>query len=227
VKQTSLLVLALALAIASVAAGDEAKPVTKNIDYDAEPERVISQELCESGADLVTPGPTCPEGFFPRHRVVVEDTCNGKPYTVAISSLQDTVDRLRVVNADGATQRPEIFFDARSGATGRGGDIRLVRYDPPREEGSCWKLHRLFRYPTRATLGKLPKGAAGRDSFSVFLGNVTRRYNGLELRVVETFVDRDDAFCCPSFRRSSYFRYRSGPDRYVKYATRVARIKKR
>jgi hypothetical protein len=45
--------------------------------------------------------------------------------------------------------------------------------------------------------------------------------------MIETYVDRDDAFCCPSFRRVSYFRYRGGRDRYVRYATRVTRIKSR
>jgi hypothetical protein len=157
---------------------------------------------------------------------VIEDTCNGKPYTRDISSVQDTVDRLRVIDADGATQRPEIFFDTRSGATGRGGDARVVRYDPD-DSGSCWKPHRLFRYPTRATLGRIPRGAEGRVGFSPFLGNFRNRYGGREVRMIETYVDRDDAFCCPSFRRVSYFRYRSGPDRYVRYRTRVNRIKKR
>jgi hypothetical protein len=220
------LALVLLAALASLARADEPGPVSANLDTDPGLERVVPLQLCESldGKRRVEP-PACTDQEFPRRRVVIEDTCNEAPYTRDISSVQDTVYRLRVINADGATQRPEIFFDARSGATGRGGEIRIVRYDPI--AGSCSKPRTLFRYPARATLGPVPRGAAGRDSFSPFLGNFSKRYNGRELRMVETYVDRDDAFCCPSFRRVSYFRYRGGRDRYVRYATRVKRIKKR
>lgn len=220
------LVLALCLSLISPARGDEAAPLSANIDYDAELERVLGLQICESSdGRRRLPPPTCTDDEYPRRRVVIEDTCNGKPYTRGVSSVQDTVDRLRVINADGATQRPEIYFDSRSGATGRGGDVRVVRYDPV--EGSCWKPHQLFHYPTRATLGPIPRGAAGRDSFSPYLGDFSRRYNGREIRMIETYVDRDDAFCCPSFKRVTYFRFRSGTDRYVRYRTRVSRIKRR
>jgi hypothetical protein len=225
-RLAAVLAVGLFVALGSLARGDEAAPVTANIDYDPELERVVPQQFCETadGKRRVSP-PACTDEEFPRRRIVIEDTCNGMPYTRDISSLQDTVDRLRVTNVDGATQRPEIFFDSRSGATGRGGDIRVVRYDPV--AGGCWKPHRLFRYPTQATLGPIPRGAAGRDSFSAFVGNFSKRFDGREIRVIETYVDRDDAFCCPSFRRVTYFRYRSGPDRYARYQTRVKRIKKR
>jgi hypothetical protein len=218
--------LALLLSLTSLAGGDEAGPLSVNLDGDPTLERVVGQQLCESSdGSLGLPQPSCPEDQFLRRRVVIEDTCDGKPYTRDISSVQDTVDRLRVINADGATRRPEIFFDMRSGATGRGGDVRLVRYDPT--DGSCWQPHRLFRYPTRATLGRIPRGAEGRIGFSPFLGNFSKRFGGREIRMIETYVDRDDAFCCPSFRRVTYFRFRFGTDRYVRYRTRVSRIKKR
>jgi hypothetical protein len=226
VTQALPLALAVVAATAALASADEAGPVSANLDADPALERVVSEELCGSADGKPhLPQPSCADNEFLQHRVVIEDTCDAKPYRRVISSVQDTVDRLRVINADGATKRPEIFFDSRSGATGRGGDIRVVRYDPV--QGSCWKPHRLFRYPTPATLGPIPRGAAGRDSFSAFLRNFSRRFSGREIRVIETYVDRDDAFCCPSFRRITYFRYRSEPDRYVRYQTRVKRIKKR
>jgi len=226
-RLTAALALLLLAAFGSLArAADEPGPVSANLDSDPDLERVVPVQICESfdGKRHVQP-PACGDQEFPRRRIVIEDTCNGTPYARDISSVQDTIYRLRVINADGATQRPEIFFDARSGATGRGGEIRVMRYDPV--AGSCWKPHTLFRYPARATLGPIPRGAAGRDSFSPFLGNFSKRYNGRELRMIETYVDRDDAFCCPSFRRVSYFRYRSGRDKYVRYETRVTRIKTR
>jgi hypothetical protein len=225
-RRIALSAVPLALALASLAIGDEASPVSANLDADPELERVVPQQLCESSdGKRRLAQPPCADDEYPRRRVVIEDMCDGLPYTRDISSVQDTVDRVRVINADGATQRPEIFLDSRSGATGRGGDVRVVRYDPV--EGSCREPHRLFRYPTRATLGPIPRGAAGRDSFSPFLGNFSKRYNGREIRMIETYVDRDDAFCCPSFRRVTYFRFRPGPDRYVRYRTRVNRIKSR
>ena len=220
------LALLLLATLGSLARADEAGPVSANLDSDPDLEHVVPVQICESfdGKRRVPP-PACGDKEFPRHRIVIEDTCNGMPYTRDVSSVQDTIYRLRVVNADGATQRPEIFFDARSGATGRGGDIRVVRYDPVAD--ACWKPHRLFRYPARDTLGRIPRGAAGHDSFSAFLGNFSKRFNGREIRMIETYVDRDDAFCCPSFRRITYFRYRSGRNKYVRYATRVTRIKTR
>jgi hypothetical protein len=220
------LAIALLTTLGSLARADEAGPVSANLDSDTDLERVVPVQICESfdGTRRVPP-PACGDQEFPRHRIVIEDTCNGTPYTRDISSVQDTTYRLRVINADGATQRPEIFFDMRSGATGRGGEIRILRYDPV--AGGCWKPHRLFRYPARDTLGPIPGGAAGRDSFSAFLGNFSQRFKGREVRMIETYVDRNDAFCCPSFRRVTYFRYRSGPDRYVRYATRVRRLRTR
>jgi hypothetical protein len=221
------LTVAALLTTGGLAAGEGAVEHSANLDGDAALERIVPQEVCEAQDGRThLPAPTCGADEFPRHAVEIVDTCQGRPYVRRISSVQDIVDRLRIVNADGATNRPEIFFDMRSGATGRGGDIRLVRYDPVPGR-PCWKPHRLFRYPTRATVGRIPRGAAGHDGFSAQLGNFSRRFDGLEVRVIETYVDSDDAFCCPSFRRVSLFRFRSGPNRYGRYRTRVTRIKTR
>jgi hypothetical protein len=57
------------------------------------------------------------------------------------------------------------------------------------------------------------------------LREYTRRYKGKEVRLVETYLDRDDAFCCPSFKRVTYFRFSPRPDRFVRYGTRVSRIR--
>lgn len=211
----------------STAVGGGARPVSANLDSGPARERIVPQQVCRtSTGDIHLPQPACSADEFPQRRVVIEDICDGNPHTSVISSVQDTVDRLRVVNADGVTPRPEVFFDARSGATGRAGDIRVVRYDPV--QGSpCWKPRRLFRYPTRATLGPVPRGASGHDSFGARLGNFNKRYKGREIRMSETYVDPDDAFCCPSFRRVTFFRYKAAVNRYVRYQTDVKRIKSR
>jgi hypothetical protein len=226
-----LLAFALVFASATVADGDAGGPVSTNLDNDPGLERVVPQEVCESiknGSVRPTP-PPCGENEFSRRRIVVEDSCpGGGTHQKTISSVQDTVDRFRVTEVDGKTKRPEIFFDMRSGATGRGGEIRVVRYSSsgalPCQPG---KAHRLFRYPARSTLGPVPRGAAGHDGFSASLGDYGRRYAGKEIRVIETYVDRDDAFCCPSFRRITYFRFSRARDEYARYRTHVTRIKKR
>jgi hypothetical protein len=225
-----LLVLALVLVPAAVAGGDSPGPVTANLDNDPELERVVPQDVCQTlKGNLRAAPPACTENEFLRHRIAIEDSCSGgQPLQTSISGVQDTVDRLRVTEADGKTKRPEIFFDMRSGATGRGGEIRLVRYSPPARI-ACHgaRVHRLFRYPSRATLGRIPRGAVGHDSFSALLGDYEKRYAGKEIRVIETYVDHDDAFCCPSFRRITNFRFSRARDEYVRYRSRVGRLKKR
>jgi hypothetical protein len=213
--------VALALAAASPAA-DRFR--TSNLDSDPEPERLVVRELCQSAdGELTPPQPRCGNDQFPRRRIEIEDVCNGQPASLLVSTVQDDVSKLRVLEADGRTARPEIFFDLRSGATGRGGDVRLVRLDEV--TGACPRTLALFRYPSRSTRGAIPRGAAFRDSFSVSVGDRRKRYRGKEIRVTETYVDRDDAYCCPSFRRDTYFFFARRVDRYVRYGTRVRRIK--
>jgi hypothetical protein len=201
-------------------------PKSVNLDSDPNLERVVPRRLCEaSDGTLHPPQPSCADEQFPVRRIEVEDTCHAMPYVRSISSVQDFVAKLRVTEADGSTPEPEIFFDLRSGATGRGGDVRVLHYGGA--TGDCPGRRDLFRYPAKRTLGPLPKGAAGHDSFSVFLANYSRRYRGKEIRVVETYVDRDDAFCCPSFKRTSFFRFSRSKGIYVRYRSHSRRIKKR
>jgi hypothetical protein len=194
-----------------------------NLDGDPEPERVVPQQYCEAlDGSLHLPQPACTDEQFARRRLEIEDVCDGVTARRNISSVQDSVDRLRVVEADGSSDRPEIFFDMRSGATGRLGELRVVRFD---DGPGCPTPRYLFRYPSMATLGRLSRGAVGRVNFFARLRDYSGRYRGQEVQLGETYVDRNDAFCCPSFRRVTYFRYRAGPDRYVRYKTGVKRIK--
>jgi hypothetical protein len=209
----------------ALAASDN--PRRANLDSDPALERVVARQVCQADDETITvPPPACREDQFPRRRIEVEDSCGGKPFILAISSVQDFVGRLRITNADGTTKRPEIFFDLRSGATGRGGEAQVVRIVDERPGRECPSEQILFGYPSKSTLGRIPRGAAGRDSWSPALRDLTRRYRGKEIRMSETYVDRNDAFCCPSFERVSYFRFSRPRDRYVRYRTRVERIKK-
>jgi hypothetical protein len=221
------ILLAIVFIVSFVAGGralgqDTSK--TGNLDSDPALEKVVARQLCEAtDGTLQLAQPECGADQFPRRRIEIEDTCGGKSYRRPISSVQDFVDVLRLVNAVGSAARQEVFFDLRSGATGRGGDIRLVRYGGG---GSCPTPHSIFHYPTSKTIGPVPRGASGHDSFSVSLGNYSDRYRGREIRVVETYIDRDDAYCCPTFKRTTHFRFAGKRDTYVRYRTQVKRLKK-
>jgi hypothetical protein len=145
---------------------------------------------------------------------------------VVVSSVQDIVNRLSIVNLDGLTPRPEIYFDLRSGASGRVGDTRIIRWDDPAAAGTCEHIRTLFKYPSRRARGKIPRGASYRDNYGVRVKEFSKRYPGQEVRLTETYVKRHDAFCCPSFERTSYFGYSGGKDVYERYSTRVKRLKK-
>jgi hypothetical protein len=215
------------LALLALPAAGLAQGVTKtrsvNLDADPDLERVIPQEVCT--ALTASAGQSaCPPEQFVQRRVVIEDVCNGAPYAVVASSVQDTVDRLEVRNIDALTNQPEIFFDMRSGASGRVGDTRILRWGDA-SAGACPQVRTLFRY-SRKTRGKIPRGARYRDNYSARLRDFSKRFAGEEIRLTEAYVDRDDPFCCPNFKRTTYFGYSASKDEYVRYSTRVKRIKK-
>jgi hypothetical protein len=216
----------LALLVAPAAAMAQGVTDTRTVNLDADPalEEVIPQEVCtalSAGARVSV----CTPDQYPQRRLVIADTCNGAPTPVVISSVQDNVDVLRIENFVGLGDRPEIFFDMRSGASGRVGDTRLVRWGDA-SNAACPKPRTLFRYPSKRTRGRVPRGAAYHDNYSVRLRDFSKRFAGKEIRLTESYVDRNDPFCCPSFKRTTFFGYSAGKDRYVRYRTRVKRIKK-
>src|SRR5262249_55578897 len=119
----------------------------------------------------------------------------------------------------------EIFFDMRSGASGRVGDTRLVRWGDS-SDAACPKPRTLFRYPSNRTRRHVPRGAAYHDSYSVRIREASKRYAGKEIRLIETYLDRNAPCGRASFKRTSYFGYSAGKDTYVRYRTRVVRIRK-
>jgi hypothetical protein len=204
--------------------GAVTKSKSANLDRDAALERVVPEQVCETaatGANVSACGP----GQFAQRRIVIEDTCKGVRYSRVVSTEQDAVIKLVVSNFEDVTPRPEIFFDLRSGAGGRVGEVRIVSW----EEGTppaCPNARMLFRYPSRRTLGRVPRGAKSHDTFDATLRDVTKRYGGKEVRLRETYVDANDALCCPSFERVTWFGYNAGKDLYVRLRTHVKRIRK-
>jgi hypothetical protein len=205
------------------------RPVTKtkiaNLDDDPAREEVIPQEICLPLADQAAVSDCSPDDYPQRH-IVVQDTCAGQPYAQVISSEQEAVIKLKVANFEPITHRPEIFFDLRSGAGGRAGEIRVVSWENAAGPTACRAARNLFLYPSSRTSGKVPRPARARDTFDATLRNHAKRYAGKELRLRETYVDRNDAVCCPSFERVTWFGYSAGKDLYVRIGTRVKRIRK-
>jgi hypothetical protein len=224
-RRLSLVATAALLALSGVALA-EGITDTRLVNLDADPalEQVIPQEVC-TALTAVARASTCSPDQYPQRRIVIEDTCNGAPSPAVVSSIQDTVDVLRIENFENVTDRPEIFFDMRSGASGRVGDTRLLRWGDA-SDAACPRVRTLFRYPSARTRGRVPRGAAYHDSYSVRLRDFSKRFAGKEIRLTESYVDRNDPFCCPSFKRTTFFGYSVGKDTYVRYRTRVKRIRK-
>ena len=222
----ALVVLLTALAHAHTGHGVGERARLANVDGGPELERVFTHSYCQAAdGSLSEPKATkCPADAFPRHRIELDDACAGQPRALALSAVQDFVVRLRATDVDGDSAYKEIFLDARSGATGRSGLSRIVRMqaDPG---GDCARPRSLFRYPSRATAARLPRGAAARTSWDAEVRDYTRRYRGKEVRLLETFVDRNDPYCCPSFLRTTFFRLARKADTYVPFRTGVRRIK--
>jgi hypothetical protein len=205
------LALALPALLAVPASGEVTQPKLANLDGDPDLEQVIPQEV---------PAP------YPQRRIVVSDTCNGAPYSRVVSSEQDAVVALKVANLADITPRPEIFFDLRSGAGARVGEIRIVSWEDGPTAGACPQARDLFRYPSKRTRGRVPRKAEALSSFAAALRNVSKRYAGKELRLYEYYVDRNDPLCCASFKRTTDFGYSAGKDLYVEFRTRVRRIRR-
>ena len=215
-----------AVAIPSLAfAKVQTTPKVVNLDSDPELEQVIPQEFCHPFTEGAAVS-ACPPSAFAQRRIAIADTCHGAPYSRVVSTDQEAVIALRVSNFEDATDRPEIFFDLRSGAGGRVGELGLVRWNDGPAQGACPEPRALFRYPSKRTLGRVPHRAKAHDTFDATLRDVTRRYAGKEVRLRETYIDRDDALCCPSFERISLFGYNAGQDLYVRFRSRVKRIRR-
>jgi hypothetical protein len=153
--------------------------------------------------------------------VHISDTCETGTTDVRIAGPEESLGFLKLYDADTRPGR-EVFVDLRSGATGRGGQTRLVAWRPA--PGACGQPRILFRYdadrPTRR-----PRGTSSASNFALVVKEIDRRFKGRELRLSEGFVKKDEAYCCPSVQKYTYLRYHAGRDRYVRYKTRILRRK--
>jgi hypothetical protein len=169
--------------------------------------------------------PPCPNRDDVFRTVVVEvvDACAGGEHVLTLSREMDAVSFARVLDADGDGRARELAFELRAGASGRGVQSKIVSFR--RGAGDCVAVRKtLFSYPRPATIGKRPRGA----SFStggVVVRDFSSRWRGPELRTTESYARGNDPGCCPSYGRTTYWRYVPSRLAYTPYHTRLRRLR--
>lgn len=206
--------LPLLAALLTVAASAQARPSrtqTANLDRDPEAEQLVIRDIVSGD----------PPYQYTQQTAVVQDTCDGQPAAFdLLSGPEDAVVTLKARELDGRiTPQPEIYVEALSGASGRVGVERVLRYD------ACTAPRVLFSYdPAKAR--RPPRGYAV-STFAVTFRDRTRRFSGREIRLDEGLAGRRDALCCPSRRRVTLLGYNAGRDRYVAYSRTIVKVKRR
>ena len=211
-------VLVLAAIATTVPAYALYKPKTVSGQLDADPD--IEQVKAVDVPDASDPT----NHDLSQTAVDVLDNCPSGPTEQRIAGPEETLVTLRLVNAD---TRPgkEAFVDLRSGASGRHGELRLVGLRPSAAGSAvCAIPHDDFSYssthPTRH-----PRGANALTDFELTVKDLTHRFKGKELRLLEGWAKPSDPLCCPSFEKTTLYRYDRKKDRYVRYASKVTRAR--
>ena len=175
----------------------ETGPADVELDGDAAPERVASRKLGEFR-------------FAPR----VEDDCFGArrlgPVNEAVA-----IEAIKVRATPGL---PYLWTSGSRGASGRVAMFTLTRLDRLVESG-CPRIRTLFAFPNAPGF-RLPRPRRGTDpgSFSA----TPRVVDGqLQIRTTEGLYRRRDAGCCPSFVRTTDWRFDRERDRFVRSRSRT------
>jgi hypothetical protein len=208
------LIAALALVLV-VPASAFVEPITKRAELDGDP-----------GTETVVVRPHRPPGAqdtFERTQVRVRDTCPPGPIDRRIAPIHDNLERLRLRRAD---RRPgaEVFVVLRDGARGVLGEARLVAWRP--DPAACRREKPLFVYDSdRHT--PTPRGGTGDIAyFDARMRERESRFAGPEIVVDERFLRRGDPPFFGSIRKLTFWRYHLGRDRYVRYDSKVSRLRR-
>jgi hypothetical protein len=200
-------------------------PLHADLDGDGTNETVrIRESQCYSVRGETAP--PCPnrDDVFRTLYVEVADTCaGGGEQVLTLSRAMDAVNFARVFDADHDGKAHELAFELRAGASGRGVQSKIVSFEPG--AGDCIAVRKtLFSYPTPATIGKRPHGL----SFStggLGVRDFTSRWPGPELRTFESYVRGTDPGCCPSYDRTTYWRYVPSRSTYTPYLTKLRKLR--
>ena len=102
----------------------------------------------------------------------------------------------------GAASWPSSCAPARRGAACR----RRSSPSRPAPDGCVAVRKTLFSYPRADSIGRRPKGSSF-STGSLQIKDFTKRYAGLELRTIESYARGNDPGCCPTYQRTSYWRF--------------------
>jgi len=182
--------------LAALAASGQAAPVASachpdrffekslNLDRDLAKEEVVAVDSHD-----------CRHTSFKAY-VHIRDRCEGIWHTYDLNSEAQVLEQFKIVNADGWTKRPEVFFVTRRLGTPPSGIAEVVRLD---QRSGCARVHTLFAYS--------PQDPALRG-FAVELKDAAARHRGLEIVLTKTYATSEQVLT---------YRYDRKRERYVVY----------
>jgi hypothetical protein len=204
-------------------------PLLADLDADGTNETVrVRETACFSANGTSEPPCSRSEDEFRTLVVEVADTCagggGGGEHALTLSREMDYVSFARVLDADGDGQRRELAFELRAGASARGVQAKIVSFRAG--DGGCVAVRRtLFSYPRADSIGRRPRGSSF-STGSLQIKDYTKRYPGLELRTIESYARGNDPGCCPTYERTSDWRFDAAQDRYRTYRTKLVRLRR-
>ncbi len=198
-------------------------PLTADLDGDGTNETVSALETQCFTEDGPKP-PPCEAGSLRAFYVTVEDACTSDTVRLRLSREMEQVSLAEIVDADRDGRKDDLAFEARAGATSRGVQAKVVRFKA--DANGCISVHKtLFSYPQPKTIGRRPKGTSFRTGY-LSIHDYDKGIKGLELRTEENYSRATDPGCCPSFRRTTFWRYVAASSSYKTYRTKLRKIPK-
>lgn len=230
-RRLSLTLCAVLVASASLALGPAAgqqeprpldTPLVADLDGDGAAEVVRARPLSCIGEEGPT-DPPCPPGRVATLVVEVVDACaKGQLRRLRVSREMDFVQFASIIDANADGRVRELAFEVRAGAAGRGVQSKVVRFR--RGSDDCIAVRKsVFSYPRAATVGRTPRGTRRLTGY-VQIADYSSARRGLELRVREFYVRDNDPYCCPSFRRTTFFTYSRKRGAYRAYRSTLSPI---
>ena len=200
------------------------RPLLADLDGDGANETVRARETACFNARDTHPPPCAPDDL--RTFVVeVADSCTGGEVALTLSREMEYVSIGRLIDADRDGRARELAFEVRAGASRRAVQAKIVSFRAG--AGGCIAVRKtLFSYPRHDSVGRRPRGSSF-STGALQIKDFTKRYAGLELRTIESYARGGDPGCCPTWQRTTYWRFDRARDRYRTYRTKLVRLRLR
>jgi len=223
------------LAVATLAAAgpsqaqDEALPLATplqlNVDKDPELETIRVREVRCFGGESETPPCAVDDPNIGRDLTIeLVNVCNGvEKATPLLVRTENFVTAGEAVEIDGDTTAKEFIVGAASGASGRNGQLLAGAV---RDKGDgCPTFKRLMSLGPRTAKTVKPKGSSYFATGGLSVKSLRKDFKGKEIIVSQPWYRSSDAGCCPGFVSTSYYRYRSSTDSYVRFRSKIERTR--